>query len=175
MHSVSALTTLYLVFLMFVRNRVRETLRFATSIQPMAGLVCASQRDTSARVASIHARSDESPVAIASPTKDATATSPNVFRVLADIDPSQPNGYRVDRSAPGNLSDPKNRAWNNNRRENKVRNLLLTCSWRFLRNLHVSKVDMANYQPFFLHNDFERYGINLGQILNSIFPKKLQS
>tara|TARA_B100000287_G_C20672222_1_gene793848 strand:+ start:2349 stop:3503 length:1155 start_codon:yes stop_codon:yes gene_type:complete len=84
-----------------------------------------------------------------------------LMTIYAHIDPSQPNGYRVDRSAPGNLSDPKNRAWNNNRRENKVRNLLLTCSWRFLRNLHVSKVDMANYQPFFLHNDFERYGINL--------------
>ena len=25
----------------------------------------------------------------------------------------------------------------------------------------ISKVDMSNYQPFFLHNDFERYGINL--------------
>ena len=84
-----------------------------------------------------------------------------LMTIYAHIDPSQPNGYRVDRSAPGNLSDSKNRAWNNNRRENKVRNLLLTCSWRFLRNLHVSKVDMANYQPFFLHNDFERYGINL--------------
>ena len=77
---------------MFVQNRVRETLRFATSIQPMAGLACASQRDTSARVASILTRSDESPVAIARLIKDATATSPNVSRVLSDIDPGQSIG-----------------------------------------------------------------------------------
>lgn len=79
----------------------------------------------------------------------------------AQIDKDSDLGYVIDKSKPGNLSDPSNREWNNNRREAKVRNLLLTCSWRFLRNLHVSKVDMSNYQPFFLHNDFERYGINL--------------
>jgi len=81
--------------------------------------------------------------------------------MYAQYDPSQPLGYRIDRSKAGNLSDPENREWNNNRREDKVRNLLLTCSWRFLRNLHVNKVDMDNYQPFFLHSDFERYGANL--------------
>ena len=81
--------------------------------------------------------------------------------MYAQYDPSQPLGYRIDRSKAGNLSDSENREWNNNRREDKVRNLLLTCSWRFLRNLHVNKVDMDNYQPFFLHSDFERYGANL--------------
>ena len=81
--------------------------------------------------------------------------------MYAQYDHSQPLGYRIDRSKAGNLSDPLNREWNNSRREAKVRNLLLTCSWRFLRNLHVNKVDMDNYQPFFLHSDFERYGINL--------------
>ena len=78
-----------------------------------------------------------------------------------DPSPDWGLGYHIDTSKPGNLSDPENREWNDGRREDKVRHLLLNCSFRFLRNLHVDKMDVNNYQPFFLHPMFEKYGINL--------------
>ena len=84
-----------------------------------------------------------------------------LITLYAQYDPSKPLGYTIDRSKPGNLAQPEAREWNNGRWYEKFRRLQLTESWRFLRNLHVNRVDMDNYQPFFLHPMFERHAINM--------------
>ena len=71
--------TLYLVFSTLAQNRVRETLRFATSIQPICGLASANRLATLAIIALDSIQLDQSIVAIEHRVINATAISPSAF------------------------------------------------------------------------------------------------